>query len=157
AEQSAGYFFASEAFLRHMVSPQAKISERRRLLCFSNLVMLNNASLFHRLEHAKSPASLNSLVEGRFVDLGKAVCPHGGAYSWDTRHDTCTCSLHNRLKYLTPNAELSVIRVSRAEQKEYERYRDEYERLWRKAIDPVAARITVAPRVRLELCMAPLA
>src|SRR5262249_25149051 len=29
AGENAGYFFASEAFLRHMVSPQAKISERR--------------------------------------------------------------------------------------------------------------------------------
>lgn len=61
------------------------------------------------------PASLGALSEGRFVDTRKVVCPHGGIYSWDTRHDTCTCSLHNRLKYLTPNAELSVLKVSRGE------------------------------------------
>jgi len=46
AAANTGYFFASEAFLRRMIGPQAKISERRRLLCFNNLVMLNNASLF---------------------------------------------------------------------------------------------------------------
>ena len=51
-----------------LISPQAKIAEKRRLQCFNNLVMLNNASLFYRLEHGNGPASLNTLVEGRFVD-----------------------------------------------------------------------------------------
>jgi hypothetical protein len=119
--------------------------------------MLNNASLFYRLEHGKSPGSLSDLVEGRFVDLGRVVCPHGGAYSWDTRHDTCTCSLHNRLRYLTPNAELSVLKVSRTERDEYQRYRNAYEQFWQKAYDPIAARITVGQRVRIELCVTPLA
>jgi hypothetical protein len=157
AETNTGYFFASEAFIRRLVGPAAKISEKRRLLCFNNLVMLNNASLFYRLEHGKSPDSLSALVEGRFVDPAKAVCPHGGAYSWDTRHDTCACSLHNRLKYLTPNAELTVLKISRGEKEEYERYRARYEQFWQKAFDPIAARITVAPRVKIELCVAPLA
>jgi hypothetical protein len=152
-----GYFYASRAFLEHLVSPQAKIAERRRLLCFNNLVMLNNASLFYRLENGKSPASLTSLTEGRFVDLDKVVCPHGGAYSWDARRDTCTCSLHNRLMYLTPNAELPVLKVSRAEKDEYQRFRTRYEQFWQQALDPIAARITVAPRVQLELCITPLA
>jgi hypothetical protein len=156
-EANAGYFFASEAFLRRLLSPASRISERRRVLCFNNLVMLNNASLFYRLEHGKSPDSLSALVEGRFVDSGRVVCPHGGAYSWDTRHDTCTCSLHNRLRYLTPNAELLVLKVSRTEQEEYNRYRNAYEQFWVKAYDPIAARITVGQRVRLELCIAPLA
>ena len=35
-------------------------------------------------------------------------------------HDACTCSLHNRLKYLTPNAELTVLNVSSAEAAEYD-------------------------------------
>jgi hypothetical protein len=154
---NAGYFYASEAFIKRLAGPQAKIAERRRLLCFNNLVMLNNASLFYRLENGRSPASLTSLSEGRFVDMSKVVCPHGGAYSWDARRDTCTCSLHNRLKYLTPNAELPVLRVSRAEKEEYQRFGRRYEQFWQQALDPIAARITVAPRVQLELCIAPLA
>lgn len=152
----AGYFFASEAFVRRLAGPQAKIAERRRLLCFNNLVMLNNASLFYRLENGKSPTSLSELVDGRFVDAAKVVCPHGGAYSWDARHDTCNCSLHNRLKYLTPNAELQVLKVSEGERGEYERFRARYERFWQTALDPIAARITVAPRVKIELCVVPL-
>ena len=45
-DAKSGYFFGSEAFIRRMLSPAAKISEKRRLECFNNLVMLNNASLW---------------------------------------------------------------------------------------------------------------
>ncbi|HVC98296.1 MAG TPA: hypothetical protein VND64_31795 [Pirellulales bacterium] len=154
---SGGYLFASEAFIKRNVGPEVKISEKRRLQCFNNLVMLNHASMFYRLEYGHSPNSLADLVEGRFVDLGKVACPHGGAYAFDAEHDACTCSLHNRLKYLTPNAELAVLQVSAAEQKEYERYKERYREFWQQLFDPLAVRITVEPQIKLEVCVLPLA
>jgi hypothetical protein len=154
---NSGYLFASEAFIKRLVGPAAKISEKRRLQCFNNLVMLNNASLFYRLEYGRSPKSLSELVQGRFIDADKIVCPHGGAYAFDAEHDTCTCSLHNRLKYLTPNVELSVLKVSKEEAAEYERYKQRYAAFWQKAFDPIAVRITVGPRVKLESCVLPFA
>jgi len=153
----SGYLFASEAFLRRLVGPEAKISEKRRLECFNNLVMLNNASLFYRMEHGRSPRSLSELIEDRFVDAKRIVCPHGGGYAFDAEHDMCTCSLHNRLKYLTPNAELSVLNVSAEEAAEYERYKKRYQELWQTVFDPLAIRITVAPRLKLETCVLPFA
>ncbi len=153
----SGYFFASEATIKRLVGPAAKISEKRRLECFNNLVMLNNASLFYRLEHARSPKSLGELIEGRFVDPAKIVCPHGGAYAFDAARDTCTCSLHNRLKYLTPNVELTVLNVSQDEAAEYERYKARYQAFWHGVFDPIAVRITVGPRLRLETCVLPFA
>lgn len=153
----SGYLFASEAFLKRLVAPAFKIGEKRRLECFNNLVMLNNASLFYRMENGASPGSLTDLTEGRYIDPGKLTCPHGGAYSWDTRHDSCSCSLHNRLKYLTPNAEISTLMVSAREQQEYERYRQRYEAFWQGFFDPIAIRMTVGPRVRLEVYVLPLA
>jgi hypothetical protein len=153
----SGYLFASEAFVRRMISPAAKISEKRRMECFNNLVMLNNASLMYRMENGKSPSSLNDLIEAHYVDPGKVVCPHGGAYAVDAAHDTCTCSLHNRLKYLTPNCELSVLKVSEEERGEYERYKQRYEQFWRTVFDPIAVRITVEPQVKLETCILPFA
>jgi hypothetical protein len=156
-DAKSGYLFASEAFIRRMNSPAAKISEKRRLECFNNLVMLNNASLMYRMESGKSPDSLSDLIEGHFVDPSKVVCPHGGVYAIDAAHDTCTCSLHNRLKYLTPNCELSVFKVSQEEQAEYERYKQRYEQFWRTVFDPIAVRITVEPQVKLETCVLPFA
>jgi hypothetical protein len=153
----SGYFFASEAIIRRLVGPAAKISEKRRLQCFNNLVMLNNASLFFRLEYGRSPQSLSELIQQRFVDAEKVVCPHGGAYAFDPQSDTCTCSLHNRLKYLTPNCELSVQNVSQEEAAEYDRYKQRYAAFWQKAFDPIAMRITMGRRVKIETCVLPLA
>lgn len=157
AAENSGYLFASEAFIKRLVGPAAKISQKRRLQCFNNLVMQNNASLFYRLEYGRSPRSLSELIEGRFVDPDRIVCPHGGAYAFDANRDTCTWSLHNRLKYLTPNVELPVLNVSQQEATEYDRYKNRYESFWQKAFDPIAIRFTVAPRLKLETCVLPFA
>ncbi|KKK63671.1 hypothetical protein LCGC14_2991940, partial [marine sediment metagenome] len=143
--------------IKRLLAPAAKISEKRRLQCFNNLVMLNNASLFYRLEYRRSPGSLSDLIEGRFVDPTKVVCPHGGAYAFDAQNDTCTCSLHNRLKYLTPNIELSVLSVSKEEAAQYERYKQRYAAFWQQAFDPIAVRITVGRRMKFEACVLPFA
>ena len=157
AASNSCYFFIPEAMIRRMVGPAWKISEKRRLQCYNNLVMLNNASLFYRLEYGRSPGSLAELVNGRFIDPDKLVCPHGGAYALDAAHDSCTCSLHNRLKYLTPNAELTVLNVSAAEAAEYERYKERYQAFWLGLFDPIAVRITVDRRLKLEICVLPTA
>jgi hypothetical protein len=156
-DRQSGYLFAPEAFFKRLVGPEAKISEKRRVECFNNLVMLNNAALFYRLENGRSPASLTDLAQGRFVDLDKVVCPHGGAYAFDAKNDTCTCTLHNRIKYLTPNAELPVLKVTRGEREEYGRFRARYEAFWRTVFDPLAVRISMGPRVKLEVCVLPFA
>lgn len=154
---NCGYYYASDAFIRRIVGPTAKISQKRRVECFNNLVMQNNASLFFRLEYGRSPKSLSEMIEKRFIAANKIICPHGGSYAFDSQSDTCTCSLHNRLRYLTPNAELSVLNVSAEEAAEYERYKSRYQSFWQKLFDPVATRITMAPKVRLETCVLPLA
>lgn len=157
-EGASGYFFASEAFLRRQVGPERKISEKRRIQCFNNLVMLNNASMFYRLESGRSPASLTDLVKGRFVDPAKLVCPHGGAYAFDAEHDAGTCSLHNRLKYLTPNTELKVLKVSSSERQGYNNYKRRYQEFWQGVFDPIAIRMTAGDaRVKIETCVLPFA
>ncbi|MDV6029620.1 MAG: hypothetical protein F9B45_05845 [Phycisphaera sp. RhM] len=155
-DANSGYYFASDAFIRRIVAPAAKISQKRRVECFNNLVMQNNASLFFRLEYGRSPNSLSEMIEKRFIAADRITCPHGGAYAFDANSDTCTCSLHNRLRYLTPNAELSVLKVSDEEAAEYGRYKTRYQSFWQKVFDPVATRITVAPTMKLETCVLPM-
>jgi hypothetical protein len=72
-DPNTGYLYGSEAFFPRLVSPQFKIAEKRRLQAFTNLVMLNNASMFYRLEQGKSPDSLSDLVKGRFYNPTKIV------------------------------------------------------------------------------------
>jgi hypothetical protein len=156
-DDESGYFYASDAFVRRLIGPAAKISQKRRLECFNNLVMINNASLMYRLEYGQSPPSLSELVEGRFVDMEKIHCPHGGAYAFDKASDTCTCSLHNRLRYLTPNVELTVLNISQQEAAEYDRYKQRYEVFWQKTFNPLATRISTGERVKMEACILPQA
>lgn len=157
-DPGSGYFFVPEAFIKRMVGPAMKISEKRRLECFNNLVMINNASLFHRLELGKGASSLAELEKGRFIDMKNLFCPDGGTYAFDVAQDTATCSLHNRIKYLTPNAELNVLQVSNGEAQEYARYRENYRRFWQGFFDPIAVRLaTAGSSVRLETCVVPLA
>jgi hypothetical protein len=152
------YLYGSEAFLKYLVSPKFKIAEKRRLQAFNNLIMLNNASMFYRLEYGQSPGSLTDLVRGNFYDPQDLVDPTGGAYAWDASHDTATSSIYNRIKYLTPIVELDVLQVSQNEEAEYQRYRQRYEAFWQTVFDPVAIRMTVDhPRVKLETLVLPFA
>lgn len=155
----AGYLYGSDAFLRHLVGPRFKIAQKRRLQALNNLVMLNNASMFYRLEYGRSPKSLNNLVQGKFYDPGQIVDPTGGAYAWDAEHDTATSSVYNRIKYLTPIVELDVLQVSSQEQQQYERYKQRYRKFWRQWFDPVAVRVKQESdeRVRLETLVLPFA
>ncbi len=154
---NAGYFYASDSFVRRQTGPEAKISQKRRLECFNNLVMINNASLFFRLEYGRSPASLSELIEGHFVDMDKIHCPHGGSYAFEESSDACTCSLHNRLRYLTPNAELTVLNITGEEATEYERYKERYAAFWQQMFNPLAVRCTIDQRVTFETCVVPMA
>jgi hypothetical protein len=154
---NSGYFYASEGFLRHMVGPAYKIGEKRRRQAYNHLIMINNASLLYRMENNTSPASLTDLVEGRYLDASKLICPGGGAYSWDAAGDSAASSVYNRLKYLTPLLEVPVLKVSAKEQQQYNRYKADYEAFWAGLFDPIAVRITNGPRVKLETCVLPFA
>ncbi|MFO7906741.1 MAG: hypothetical protein R6U98_29060 [Pirellulaceae bacterium] len=158
-EPDAGYLYGSDAFLRHLVSPAFKIAQKRRLQAFNNLVMLNNASMFYRLEYGESPESLNDLVQGNFYDPSRIVDPTGGAYAWNAEHDTATSSVYNRIKYLTPIVELDVLRVSSEERQQYDRYKQRYQKFWGQLFDPVAIRMGTgsSEHVRLETLVLPFA
>jgi len=166
ADLNSGYLYASEAFLKRMLSPAVKIGQKRRLQAYNNLIMINNASLLYRLENNASPASLTDLIEGRYLDAKKLICPSGGAYSWDARNDTATSSVYNRLKYLTPDVEVPNLMVSVQEQQQYERFKQAYEAFWAGVFDPIAIRVTNRlaggpgagePRVKFETCVLPMA
>lgn len=150
-----GYFYCSDAFLRYLFSPSFKVGERRRKQSLNNLVMLNNASLFHRLEYGRSPNSLGEMIEGRFISSASVVCPQGGAYEYDSEQDTSTSSVFNRIKYLTPIRELKVLKISSQEKSEYERYQKRLSSFWKKYFTPVALRISSEPDTRIDYCLLP--
>jgi hypothetical protein len=156
-QPQSAYIYASEAFLKRLVSPAHRIAEKRRLQAFNNLVMLNNASLFYRLENGRSPTTLSQLADGDYINMQKVVDPSGGGYAFDAEKDTATSSVYNRIKYLTPVGELDVLQVSSQERDEYNRFKERYAAFWSNYFDPVAVRVTTGPTIQLETAVLPFA
>jgi len=156
-DQTSGYFYCSDALLRYLTSPEFKIGERRRKQSLNNLIMLNNASLFYRLEYGETPGGLEELFSGRFIDRDRLVCPQGGAYSFDSESDSSVSSVFNRIKHLTPIRELKILQVSAQERKEFGRYASRYESFWRDYFAPAGVRFTATDDLSMDYCLLPFA
>src|SRR5262249_26037401 len=58
AAEEDGFVYLSDPFIRYMVGPQLKLTERRRMLVYNHLRMIGHAALLFRTEHGRAPKSL---------------------------------------------------------------------------------------------------
>lgn len=65
AKEEDGLIYLSDPFIRHMVSAQLKLTERRRILCHNHLHMIGHGSMMYRTETGKRPANLSALFDTR--------------------------------------------------------------------------------------------
>src|ERR671935_2781354 len=96
AKEEDGFIYLSDPFIRRLVGPQLKLTERRRVLCYNHLRMIGHAALLYRTQHGKVPGSLEELAKagcapGEF-GKGDLVCPDGGRYALADDGLTGTCS-----------------------------------------------------------------
>jgi hypothetical protein len=136
AKEEDGLAYLSDPFIRKLVGPQLKLTERRRMLCYNHLRMIGHAALLYRTEHGRAPESLDGLAKagccpGDF-NQGSLRCPDGGKY-------------------------VPVKEVTGSEAAEYQAFVQAYNQYWRTFFDPIALRIQVSPeRYRLETLVLPL-
>ncbi|HEY0375875.1 MAG TPA: hypothetical protein VGC87_02865 [Pyrinomonadaceae bacterium] len=160
-ENEDGLVYLSDPFIRRLVGPQLKLTERRRMLCYNHLRMIGHAALLYRTEFGKWPTSLEDLARtdtspGLF-GKGELSCPSGGQYSLSADGTTGVCSHHGHALYLTPNIEIPVTEVSGAEADEYDAFLEEYNAYWRTYFDPIALRLKATPQqYRVETLVLPL-
>lgn len=156
-----GFVYLSDAFIRRLVGPELKLTERRRLVCYNHLRMIGHASLLFRTEQGRWPDSLEQLARtnsapGTFGE-GALSCPDGGQYALSADKTTGVCSHHGHALRLTPNIEIPVAEVSGAEANEYSAFLNEYNSYWRTFFDPIAIRLKVTPeQYRAETIILPL-
>jgi len=161
AKEEDGLVYLSDPFIRRLMGPTVKLTERRRMLCYNHLRMLGHASLLYRTEHGKAPASLDELVKaeclpGQFND-GAFTCPDGGKYTLSADGRFGTCSHHGHAQYMTPCCEIPLKKVNGEEADEYKAFLNEYNQYWRVYFDPIALRVQITPqRYRLETLILPL-
>jgi len=55
--------YLSDPFIRCMVGPQLKLTERRRVLVYNHLRMIGHAAMLFRTEHGRAPKSLEELAK----------------------------------------------------------------------------------------------
>jgi prepilin-type processing-associated H-X9-DG protein len=161
APEEDGFVYLSDPFIRRLVGPELKLTERRRMVCYNHLRMIGHAALLYRTEHGKAPESLKALVESQcapgLFGEGNLTCPDGGRYTLCADGMTGICSHHGHAHALTPCCEIRVTQVSGEEADEYKAFREEYNRYWRTFFDPIALRIQISPqRYRLETIVLPL-
>ncbi|MET0645349.1 MAG: hypothetical protein ABW208_01940 [Pyrinomonadaceae bacterium] len=156
-----GFVYLSDPFIRRLMGPVVKLSERRRLLCYNHLRMVGHAALLFRTERGRAASSLAELKDsgaapGLFGE-GALSCPDGGRYSLSADATAGVCSHHGHALRLTPNIEHPVAEVSGEEADEYRAFLEEYNRYWRTFFDPIAFRLKVAPEeLRVETIILPL-
>jgi Protein of unknown function (DUF1559) len=161
AAEEDGFVYLSDPFIRQLVGPQVKLTERRRMLCYNHLRMIGHAALLYRTEHGKPPASLAELAQtgcapGIFGQ-GELTCPDSGAYSLSANGLTGACSHHGHAECLTPCCEIPLNQVKSEEAEEYKAFLQEYNQYWRTYFDPIALRMQITPkRLRLETIVLPL-
>lgn len=161
APEEDGLIYLSDPFMRHMVGPQLRLTERHRMVCYSNLKMISHASLMYRTEQGKPAASLAELAHAACVPgefgAGQLACPDGGTYSLAVDGLTGVCSHHGYASYLTPCSEIEVREVTAPEANAYRQFLTDYNRYWRVYFDPIAVRLTITPkRYRAETIVLPL-
>jgi hypothetical protein len=156
-----GFVYLSDPFIRRLMGPVVKLTERRRLLCYNHLRMIGHAALLFRTERGRAPASLQELKDsdaapGLFGE-GELSCPDGGRYALSADATAGVCARHGHALRLTPNIEAPVAEVSADEAEEYRAFVAEYNQYWRTFFDPIAFRLRVAPEeLRVETIILPL-
>ena len=161
AVEEDGLVYLSDPFIRRLVGPQVKLTERRRMMCYNHLRMIGHAALLYRAEHGHAPESLEALAKadcspGRFGE-GSLTCPDGGKYSLSGDGLSGVCSHHGPAHFLTPCCEIGVSQVTGEEADEYKAFLQEYNQYWRTFFDPIAVRIQARPeRYRIETIVLPL-
>jgi hypothetical protein len=161
AREEDGLIYLSDPFVRHLVGPRLRLTERRRLLAYNHLCMIGHAAQLYKTEHGRPARSLEELTRAACCpaefNKGALRCPFGGTYSLAADGLTGVCSHCGTTAFLTPCCETRLTKVSKQEADEYKQFVEEYSQFWKGFFDPIALRIGVTPkRYRVETVILPL-
>jgi len=151
-----GFLYLSDPHIRYLVGPELKIKGQRRSRCINHLRIIEHAALLFRIENQRKSKSLKELIERNYVDPRLLQCPDGGEYSLEPKSFMAACTVHNRLRYVTPIVEIPLEKVTGREAQEYRNYVSRYNSYWRTYFDPIGIRINTNQTISFETCILPL-
>lgn len=129
-ESQAGLLFISDFTIRKWCGPAWRIGASRRLIARAAIAEEQAKFLAAKMQ------GKSSTTDERLHGLaGKISFESGRAQSTE----------YGNLSFLTPISEIAVTKVTSAERKAYETWRDSYERRWRRSFDPIAVQFQAGP------------
>ncbi len=134
ADDETALLVLTDATIRRWCGPRWRIADSRRTRVAALLadVQAQHAEKLVRdqVREGESPQ-----VDLYVQDMGQIRVLPGGVHS----------STYGSLAFMTPIVELPVEKVSGAEARAYERWRDNYESNWSQFFDPIAVRLSMRP------------
>lgn len=138
------FLILTDATIRRWCGPLWRIADSRRTRVAAVLADLRAAEIERRLG--------GSVKEGP-IETGLGAWAGG----FRTTERGPVSETYGSLDFLTPIAELSISKVTKAEAETYERFRQSYQRNWRQFFDPIAVRLTSRPdRLAADITVMPL-
>ncbi len=130
AEETA-FVFLSDATIRRWCGPRWRIADSRRVRVAAVLAELQAAHLDNLVRGQVQPGPLDTDL--LLPEAGQLRIGPGGVVS----------SVYGSLEFMTPISEIPLDTVTKAEADAYQRWRDNYQRNWRWAFDPIGLRLSL--------------
>lgn len=161
AAEEDGFVYMSDPFIRKMIGPEKKLTQRARLQCNVHLQMIAYAGLLHQTQHGRRAGSIDELYGSGFLGdrhrNHKLNCPCGGQYRLASDGIRGQCSHHGTLHSLVPCCDIPRTTVTDIEKSEYEQFEKAYSQYWRTFFDPIAIRLKqTSNQTRVETIILPL-
>ena len=147
-QKTHSFFYFSDPFIRHLVSPQVKLAQLRRIQARSEMEAAAAANLLYKANGnpAKPQPSLESLVRNKYLhaplivdDLMLSADGSVSSEIWGTPAN------------MPSILDRPVTMISASEKQAYQSYLQNYNRFWRRFFDPIAIRLNQENDKQMEV------
>ncbi len=137
-KEEDGFAFLSDAFIRRLAGPAMRIKQARRATALAALQSATHAAVLLKLYGGKLPEKTEDLL--RFDLLAKNDLRVGEKEYLEWKDNRAESATYGTIHFATPLVELPIDTISKAENDDYEQFRQDYLRLWQRFFDPVGMR-----------------
>jgi len=156
AASEDGFLYLSDPFIRHLVGPETKIKEKRRVVAAGALRMIMNAAMLDGYLNGHGPTPrMDQLIDSELIEGGDFLTIDGKV-TWNHQTAIARNEVYGSTGFMTPLCELSIDKVTTGEHEGYNTFRNNYESYWRRYFDPIGVRIKIDKTVSLDTYILPL-
>ena len=146
-KKSHSFFYFSDPFIRHLVSPKVKIAQLRRLQARAEMESAIAAGLLYKVDHGpNSSSTLEQLIQKKYMHAPMIV--DDMKFAEDGSVSSISWGKPATMKTLL---ERPVNMVKASEKAAYKEYLRNYDRFWRQFFDPIAIRLNKDSEHKIEV------